>query len=47
MGTEAYAQADRQTMSDNLDLFAALLVLGIALVVYLFMPDLSQGFWIP
>ena len=34
-------------MSDDLDLFAAFVVLGVALVVYLFMPDLSQGFWIP
>ena len=32
---------------DNEDLFAALLVLGVALALYLTMPDLSQGFWIP
>lgn len=32
---------------DNEDFFAAYVVLGIALVLYLTMPDLSQGFWIP
>ncbi len=32
---------------DDLDLLVAFFILGIALVLYLTMPDLSQGFWIP
>ena len=34
-------------MSDDLDLFAAFFVLGIVLVLYIVMPDLTQGLWIP
>ena len=34
-------------MSDNEDLFAAFFVLGVALALWLYMPDLTQAVWIP
>ena len=32
---------------DDTDLFAAFVVLGLALALYLAMPDLTQAVWIP
>jgi hypothetical protein len=32
---------------DDIDLFAALLVLTIVTVLYLTMPDFSSGLWLP
>jgi hypothetical protein len=32
---------------DDLDLFAAFFVLGVALALYLIMPDLPQAIWLP